>query len=66
VGVARAPVGLQNINDPDVEEQSLPAPIHCWNPTHPVERDSDQPSTGGPGSRFWEQTDGQKLPWGPA
>lgn len=68
VGMACVPVGLQNIDDSDVEEQSLPTPIHCWDPTHPVERDSDQLSIGGPGSQLggpphWEQMNGQKLPW---
>lgn len=70
VGVARAPVGLQNVDDSDVQEQPLPAPIHCWDPTHPAQRDSDQLDTGGLGSQLWgppcwEQT-GPEAALGPS
>lgn len=32
------PVGLQNINDADMQQQTLPSAVHGGNPAHPGER----------------------------
>lgn len=31
----QSPVGLQDVNDPDVQKKSLPLTVDSWNSTHP-------------------------------
>lgn len=47
MGEACIPVGLQNVNDSNVQQQPLPTPIHGRDPAHPAVRGQVGDSGGG-------------------